>query len=100
MRSLVLKEFCDSISLHGYSYLYLVNSLFARILWVIVILVMTFVAASFLAEQTNEYFDAGIVTTIDSSYAPLTVSINCSYCLSPFSGLESSPGKGHIKDPI
>ena len=72
--AMVFRIFCESTSLHGYSYLYQVNSSFLRIIWVIVILVMTGLAIRFLAVQTNDYFEAGIVTTIESSNAPLTVS--------------------------
>lgn len=78
--AMVFRIFCESTSLHGYNYLYQVNSSFLRIIWVIVILVMTGLAVRFLAVQTNDYFEAGIVTTIESSNAPLTVSTS-SYVL-------------------
>ena len=72
--TMFFQKFCESTSLHGYNYLYQVNSSCLRIIWVIVILVMTCLAARFLVVQTSDYFEAGIVTTIESSNAPLTVS--------------------------
>ena len=70
----VFKEFCESTSLHGYPYLYIANSLILKILWVIVIVAATFLGIVFLVSNTNDYLEARIVTTIESSSASLSVS--------------------------
>jgi hypothetical protein len=69
----VFKDFCESTSLHGYSYLFIGNSIFLKIIWTIVILLMTCVGAMFLMNNTVDYLNARLVTTIESSSAPLKV---------------------------
>ena len=69
----VFKDFCDSTSLHGYSYLFIGNSIFLKIIWTIVILLMTCVGVMFLTNNTVDYLNARLVTTIESSSAPLKV---------------------------
>ena len=71
----VFQEFCESISLHGYSYLSNANSIFSRFFWFLVILVMTSSGIVLLVQNTTEYLNAGIVTTIQSSTSNLKVSI-------------------------
>ena len=71
----VFKEFCESTSLHGYSYLFIGNSIFLKIIWTIVILLMTCVGAMFLMNNTVDYLNARLVTTTESSSAPLKVKI-------------------------
>ena len=72
--SKLFKNFCDSTSLHGYGYLYNSDSIFVKIIWVFVILAMTALGISFLANHTKEYLDSRILTTIETSSAPLSVS--------------------------
>ena len=69
----VFKDFCESTSLHGYNYLFIGNSIFLKIIWTIVILLMTCVGAWFLMNNTIDYKNARLVTTIESSSAPLKV---------------------------
>jgi hypothetical protein len=69
----VFKDFCESTSLHGYNYLFIGNSIFLKIIWTIVILLMTCVGAMFLTNNTVDYLNARLVTTIESSSAPLKV---------------------------
>ena len=71
----VFKDFCESTSLHGYSYLFIGNSIFLKIIWTIVILLMTCVGAMFLMNNTVDYWNARLITTLESSSAPLKVKI-------------------------
>ena len=72
----VFQDFCESTSLHGYSYLYIAKSNAPlKVFWVIVIFVMTGLSTVFLVKNTKDYFKADIVTTIKSSSANLSVSI-------------------------
>ena len=71
----VFKDFCESTSLHGYSYLFIGNSIFLKIIWTIVILLMTCVGAMFLMNNTIDYLNATLVTTTESTSAPLKVKI-------------------------
>ena len=70
----IVQEFCESISLHGYSYLSNANSIFSKLFWFLVILVMTSSGIFLLVQNTTEYLNAGIVTTIQSSSSDLKVS--------------------------
>ena len=70
----ILKDFCESTSLHGYSYLYIATSIFMKVLWVFVIVAMTALGIVFVVINTNDYLEANIVTTIESSTTPLEVS--------------------------
>ena len=80
----VFQEFCESISLHGYSYLSNANSIFSKFFWFLVILVMTSSGIFLIVENTTEYLNAGIVTTIQSSSSDLKVSIRLRYFFSIF----------------
>ena len=71
----IFKDFCESTSLHGYSYLYIAQSKFLKILWVIVLLTMTSLGIKFLVDNTMDYIEADVVTTIKSFTANLSVSI-------------------------
>ena len=46
-----------------------------KLLWIFVILVMTGLSIAFLVSNTNQYFEARLVTNIESSSADLSVSI-------------------------
>ena len=73
----VFKEFCESTSLHGYSYLYNTNSTILKMSWIIVILFMTGIAIFFSIANTNEYLKSGLVTQIELfTEAELTVIIH------------------------
>ena len=69
----IFKEFCEAISLHGYSYLYSSSFVFVKIFWVVAIIGFTCLAGGFLFINTEEYINARIVTTIESSTASLQV---------------------------
>jgi hypothetical protein len=69
-----LEHFCESTSLHGYNYLSNGKSISQKIFWVIVITTMTATGVSLLIQNTGDFVDSRIITTIDSSSAPLDVS--------------------------
>jgi hypothetical protein len=71
-----LKHFCESTSLHGYNYLFNGTSISQKVFWVIIITTMTATGISLLIQNTGDFLDSRIVTTIDSSSAPLDVSIS------------------------
>ena len=70
----VLREFCQSTSLHGYSDLILAESLVLKLLWLFVILGMTGLGIQFLVIHPQEYLKGRILTTVESYSAPLSVS--------------------------
>ena len=70
----VFREFCQSTSLHGYSYLIIAESLVLKLLWLVVILGMTGLGIQFLVTHTQEYLKGRILTTVESYSAPLSVS--------------------------
>ena len=72
--SKVLKDFCDSTSLHGYGYLYNVDSILMKLVWGFVILTMAGLGLFFFVKHTKEYHDSTIITTIETSSASLDVS--------------------------
>ena len=71
----ILKDFCESTSLHGYNYLSNGTSIAQKVFWAIVITTMTATGISLLIQNTGDFVDSRIITTIDSSSAPLDVSI-------------------------
>ena len=68
------QDFCESTSLHGYSYLYIAQSKLLMIFWVIVLITMTSLGVIFLVDNTMDYIEADVVTTIKSFTANLSVS--------------------------
>ena len=69
----VFCEFCESTSLHGYSYLQMGNSWIIKLLWFGGILGMIGLGARFLYQNTSDYLSSTLVTSIESSTAPLKV---------------------------
>ena len=69
-----LKDFCQSTSLHGYSYLYLSDSITLKILWGIVILIATGTGIGLLVNNTKAYMESKITTNIESTSENLNVS--------------------------
>ena len=70
------KDFCKSTSLHGYNYLTNSSSNALKFFWSSVIVSITIIGMVFKISNTIEYLSAGFVTSIDSSTAPLTVSLS------------------------
>ena len=71
----IVYDFCQSTSLHGYSYIVTNDSLVLKAMWVILIMTMTGLGTYFLSINTMEFFEAKMTTDIESSSAPLTVKI-------------------------
>ena len=69
----MFKDFCQSTSLHGYSYLYGNNKLPVKCFWLFVILAMTGLGILFIVLNTQQFLEARIETTIETSTAPLSV---------------------------
>ena len=70
----VIKDFCESTSLHGYSYLNIANSTVSKLIWTLIILAMTGLGSYFFVKNTNDYINARLVTNIETSSANLSVS--------------------------
>ena len=51
------------------------TSIAQKVFWFIVITTMTAIGISLLIQNTGDFVDSRIITTIDSSSAPLDVSI-------------------------
>ena len=71
--AMIFNDFSAATSLHGYGYLQSVNSMFLKVIWILVIIIMTAIGITFVAINTDEYFKARITTTIESSTADLSV---------------------------
>ena len=93
----LIKDFCESTSLHGVGFLYNANTLFTKLVWILAIIAMTVVGAVFLMENTVAYNKSKLVTTIESSTANLSVSMKYKYlkyrsiAISNTSHLEAHP---------
>ena len=73
----VLKDFCESTSLHGYGYLYNNDSIFLKLFWLFVIFCMTGLSILLLVQNTIEFLEHEIYTTTETSSAPISVSKQC-----------------------
>ena len=78
--SRAVKGYCESTSLHGYSYLNNANSILLKFFWFLVIMVATSFGIVLLVQNTIEYLNSNIVTTIQSSNSDLKVSIKLIAC--------------------
>ena len=57
----------------GYNYVYNTNSKGLKVIWMLVILLMTGLGVFLLSKQTAEFMEARIVTNIETSTASLKV---------------------------
>ena len=78
----IFQDFCYSISLHGYSYLFIAKSIFAKVLWVFVITSFTIIGIAFIVNNTDEYLNSRLTTTETQSEnlnvsIKFSMSINC-----------------------
>ena len=76
----VIQDFCESTSLHGYSYLNIANSTVSKLIWTLIILAMTGLGGYFFVKNTYDYTNARLVTNIETSSANLSVSNKYVYC--------------------
>ena len=51
----VLKDFCESTTLHGYNYFFIADSILSKMVWAIIILVTTGIGIKFLVINTKAY---------------------------------------------
>ena len=70
----VMKDFCNSTTLHGYNYFQIADSVLAKTVWAIIILLATGTGLHFLVINTKAYMQATIITSIESSSDNLHVS--------------------------
>ena len=70
-----LRNFCESTSLHGFSFLYHSKSVAIRLVWIFAIVAMMGVGTFFLVDNTDTYLKSRLVTNIESSTDDLDVSI-------------------------
>ena len=70
----VLKDFCESTTLHGYNYFFIADSILSKMVWAIIILITTGIGINFLVINTKAYMQATIVTNIESASDNLHVS--------------------------
>ena len=69
----IFNDFSVATSLHGYGYLHSVNSMILKVVWILVITIMTGLGITFVAINTDEYFKARISINTESSTADLSV---------------------------
>ena len=72
--SQISRKFCESTSLHGYSYIANTNSIIMKIMWLVVILCLSAIGVKFLVVNTHEYMESRLSYSIESSSASLEVS--------------------------
>ena len=70
----ILKDFCQSTSLHGYGYIYNNESIALKLFWLFIILNMTGLGIFFLVTNTMEFLERKVYTTTETSSAPISVS--------------------------
>ena len=76
-RSLSGKTFYRETSLHGWKYLSLEDNFFLRMVWIFVLASACVSSAFFMYYYTNQFLSATIVTSIDSTIAPIEVKLYC-----------------------
>ena len=66
------RKYCESTSLHGWQYIYHSSQKGWRLLWMGMVLSSVIIAFFFVFKQTSEFTKATVVTTVDTTTAPLT----------------------------
>ena len=66
------QRYCENTSLHGWQYIYVKSSKGWRILWMGMVLSSVIIACCFVFKQTSEFTKATVVTTVDTTTAPLS----------------------------
>ena len=83
----ILKDFCESTPLHGYSYVYNNESIALKLFWLFIILNMTGLGVLFLVTNTMEFLEHKVYTTTETSSAPISVS-STHFALVPLMGVK------------
>jgi len=65
------QTYCESTSLHGWQYLYRALGPKWRLTWAVMVLSSVVVACCFVFKQASEFTKATVVTTVDTTTAPL-----------------------------
>ena len=65
------RKYCESTSLHGWQYIYHSSQKGWRLLWMFMVLSSVIIAFCFVFKQTSEFTKATVVTTVDTTTAPL-----------------------------
>ena len=73
-RNMKVRDFCESTSLHGFSFMYHSKTIATRSVWVIAIVALLGVGTFFLVDNTDAYFKSRLVTNIESFTDDLDVS--------------------------
>ena len=71
------KYFYRETSLHGWKYLNLEENFFLKMVWIFVLASACVSSAFFMYYYTNQFLSATIVTSIDSTIAPIEVKLDC-----------------------
>ena len=71
----ILKKFCESTSLHGFSFLSKANTVAVKLIWILALISVMGVGMFFLIENTQTYINSRLVTNIESSTSNLSVSM-------------------------
>ena len=69
-----IRDFCESTSLHGFSFLYHSKTMVTRSVWIIAIVALLGVGIFFLVDNTDAYIKSRLVTNIESFTDDLDVS--------------------------
>ena len=66
------RKYCESTSLHGWQYIYYSSQKGWRLMWIGMTLSSVIIAFCFVFKQTSEFTKATVVTTVDTTTAPLS----------------------------
>ena len=69
-----IRDFCESTSLHGFSFLYHSKTKVTKSIWIIAIVALLGVGIFFLVDNTDAYIKSRLVTNIESFTDDLDVS--------------------------
>ena len=72
--SKTFQEFCNAISLHGYSYIQDTNSWILKFFWLMTVGIFTAVSIHLISTNVKHYMESNLITTIDTSTASVSVS--------------------------
>ena len=70
-------NFYRETSLHGWKYLNMEENLFLKMVWIFVLASACVLSAFFMYYYTNQFLSATLVTSIDSTIAPIEVKLDC-----------------------
>ena len=86
----VFQDYCESTSLHGYSYLFISSSLIGKIFFALIIIIFTSVGMFFLGLNFDQYKKSTTNIKIETTTAPLSEAVFPSVTVCNFNQLEAS----------